>query len=198
MVYLPSITEIERLHHKYAPNDIVYDLVYRHCQIVSDIASWCAENSQQKLDMDLLKKACLLHDIGSYAFFDANGQNLNERLYPQHAILGSKILQDEGIDSRLTDIVETHVLLGLTKSEIINTPWYLPERDYVPSSIEGELLCYADRFHSKHPTFNSYTTFLNGLKKDLPLQAQKFELWSSRFGIPDIATFALKYGHPIR
>jgi uncharacterized protein len=90
------------------------------------------------------------------------------------------------------------VLLGLTKQEIKDRPWIIPAKDYLPGTIEGQLLCYADRFHSKHPTFNDYDTFLNRLKKDLPLQADKFESLSNRFGIPDIAALADKYNQSIR
>lgn len=194
------INDIERLHHKYAPNERVYDLVYGHCQVVSEIALWCAQNasSETEVDIELLESAALLHDIGTYILFDDNGKVANQRLYPQHAILGAKIILDEGVDPRIASIIETHVLLGLTKQEIIDTPWFLPARDYVPKTIEGELLCYADRFHSKHPTFNGYDNFLSGLKERLPLQAKKFEMWSHRFGVPDIDELATKYNQSVR
>jgi uncharacterized protein len=192
--------EIERLHHKYAPNDTVYDLVYGHCQVVCEIALWCAENikSETEVNLELLQSAALLHDIGTYILFDDEGKVANNRMYPQHAILGAKIVADEGIDMRISKIIETHVLLGLTKQEIIDTPWILPARDYEPDTIEGELLCYADRFHSKHPTFNGYDSFLQGLEERLPLQAAKFEAWSKRFGIPDIDALAKRYKQPVR
>ncbi len=199
MANIPDIQEIERYHHKYSPNDKVYDLVYGHCKIVTEIALWCAGNlKNENVNAKLLEAAGLLHDIGSYAFFDNEGRVLNKRLYPQHAILGAKILADEGIDERVTELIASHVLLGLTKQEIIDTPWYLPERDYEPQTIEGEILCYADRFHSKHPTFNAYETFLQRLKRSFPLQAKKFENWSERFGIPDVPGLANKYGQPVR
>lgn len=195
-----TVQEIERLHHKYAPNKQVYDLVYGHCQIVCEIALWCAENVSvnTKLDRNLLQAAALLHDVGSYAFFDDNGKTTNKRLYPQHAILGAKILTDEGVDEAITEIISTHVLLGLSKQEIIEKPWPLPEHGYEPKTIEGQLLCYADRFHSKHPTFNAYDSFLDRLRQGLPLQAEKFEKWSEQFGLPDIEALARKYNQPIR
>lgn len=196
---LPSKTEIERLHHKYAPNQRVYDLVYGHCQVVAEIALWCTRNvTDDNVDKQLLETAALLHDVGSYAFFNDQGEGVNDRLYPQHAILGARILADEGVDESVTDIIATHVLLGLSKAEIVSKPWPLPERSYEPQSIEGQLLCYADRFHSKHPTFNAFDTFLDKLKQNLPLQAEKFELWSSRFGVPDIPAMAERYNQPIR
>ena len=197
---MPTTQQIEELHRKYAPNDKVYELVYGHCQIVNEIAQWCASNisSKEKIDTELLASAALLHDIGTYVLFDDNGKVGNERLYPLHAILSAKIIADEGIDNRVASLVETHILLGLSKQEIIEKPWLLPARDYIPRTIEGELLCYADRFHSKKPTFNAYDSFLARLKKGLPEQATKFEAWSRRFGIPDINALADKYHQPIR
>lgn len=195
---LPTLHEIEQLHHKYALNDTVYKLVYTHCKIVSEIALWCATNINEPVDRELLERSALLHDIGSYAFYGEKGENLNPRLYPQHAILGARILADEGIDKRIVDVVSTHVLLGLTKKEIAERPWPLPDRNYEPSTLEGELLCYADRFHSKHPTFNAYDTFLVRLEASLPLQAVKFQQWSRRFGIPDVQALAHAYDHPVR
>ena len=195
-----TVQEIEGYHHKYAPNDKVYELVYGHCQIVCEIALWCADNikAEVKVDKSVLQAAALLHDIGTYVLFDDEGKVANERLYPQHAILGAKIVSDEGIDSRISEIIETHILLGLTRQEIIDTPWLLPARDYVPSTIEGELLCYADRFHSKQPTFNEYDSFFQGLKGNFPRQAVKFEEYAGRFGLPDIDALAKKYNQPIR
>lgn len=135
----------------------------------------------------MLASAALLHDIGTYVLFDDNGKVGNERLYPLHAILSAKIIADEGIDSRVASLVETHILLGLSKQEIIEKPWPLPARDYIPSSVEGELLCYADRFHSKRPTFNAYDTFLARLKEGLPERPP-----SSRSGQKDLVCPILK------
>ena len=191
---------IEELHRKYAPNNTVYELVYGHCQVVNEIAQWCAGNvaNDQSVDTELLAAAALLHDIGTYILFDNQGKVANERLYPLHAILSAKIIADEGIDARVASLVETHILLGLSKQEIIDKPWPVPARDYLPTTIEGELLCYADRFHSKKPTFNAYDTFLARLKENLPQQGAKFEQWSKKFGVPDIEALADKYQQPIR
>ena len=94
--------------------------------------------------------------------------------------------------------MRTHVLLGLTKAEIKQNDWALPYKDFLPQSDEDRLLCYADRFHSKGPTFSTFDSFYNGLRSDLPNQAEKFKKWSEDFGVPDIAALAKKYGHPVR
>ncbi len=195
---MPLEAEIEQLHRKYAPDDQAYELVFTHCQIVAEIAAWCAEQVSEQVDTKLLRAAALLHDLGSYAFYHADApKRFDHKLYLQHALLGAKLLSDEGF-TEVAAIVETHSLLGLTKQEIIDCPFPLPARDYVPKTIEGELLCYADCFHSKKPTFNDFDAFLAGLKQTLPHQAEKFEEMSKRFGIPDIAALAKKHNQPIR
>lgn len=197
---IPSIEQIKQLHRKYSPNDKVYDLVYGHGRIVSEIALWCVNQMKDssKVDVTMLEAGCLLHDIGTYLFFDEQAKVTNDRMYVQHAILGAKILEDEGVDQRISEMVSTHVLLGLSKEEIVSHSFPLPYRDYIPTSIEGRLLCYADRFHSKHPIFSTYDFFLRHLETNLPEQAKKFKTWSEEFGIPDIKKMAAKYKHPVR
>jgi uncharacterized protein len=91
-------------------------------------------------------------------------------------------------------------LLGLSKAEItqLDSQFIVPAKDYTPQTIEAELLCYADRFHSKHPTFNDPDTFLARLTDNLPIQAERYTKYMQRFGRPDIALLAKKYDHPIR
>lgn len=193
-----NVHKIKRLHKKYAPNEQVFNHVYSHCAIVAEIAEWCVNNADiQDVDKELLQAACLLHDIGTYVYFTDDAHIMNERLYPQHAVFGAGLLRGEGLPE-IADLVETHVLLGLSKKEILEKPWPLPARDYVPETIEGRLLCYADRFHSKNPTFNDFESFADRLQKDLPEQAEKFRAWSKEFGIPDVAALAKKYNQPIR
>jgi uncharacterized protein len=201
---LPTYEEIKTLHRKYAEFVTApgaFSLIFEHCQAVNDIALWCAKNTDEPVNTELLQAAALLHDIGSYPFVDADGAISGQGFYPQHAILGAKILLDEGLNPRIAQIVETHLLLGLTKDEIEHPrgrKWALPARDYEPQSVEAELLCYADRFHSKGPNFNSYASFYTSLEENLPQQAAKFKAMSERFGVPDLVPLAKKYRQPIK
>jgi uncharacterized protein len=195
---IPSKLQIEEVHKRYAQNDKIFELVYRHCQIVAEIALWCAEEKNLNVDLELLEAGCLLHDIGTYALFDANGLDGNEHNYKQHAIFGAALAVEEGFENRIADMIRTHVLMGLTKKEIIAGGIGMPQKDYLPKTLEAELLCYADRFHSKHPTFNAYETFLDRLENALPDQGQKLRIAAERFGIPDVEILSRKYNHPIR
>lgn len=198
MSVIPDQQAILAVHKRYARNDTVFDLVYTHCQIVAEIALWCADNINEPVDRDLLQAACLLHDIGTYALFDAEGNSDNAHNYKQHAIFGSALVLEEGFDPRIADLIRTHVLLGLSKDEVVSHGFGMPLNDYQPTSLEGRLLCYADRFHSKHPVFNAYEPFLARLDIDFPEQAAKFRAMVVEFGLPDVPALAAKYGHPIR
>src|SRR5690606_6605552 len=142
---------------------------------------------------DILSASALLHDIGTYVFF-ANAGIQDKRYYKQHAILGAKIIQDEGYQQKIADVVETHILMGLSQEDIIDKELKLPLKDYQPTSIEAEILCYADRFHSKEPVFNTYKAFYERLRSDFPSQAKKMEEAAQRFGVPDLLPLAKKYG----
>lgn len=193
------MAEIEAVHRRYAQNDLVYEIVYGHCQIVAEIADWCVQTKGLDVNKELLAAGCLLHDIGTYVLFDANGQGgTNEHNYKQHAIFGAALALEEGFDSRIADMIRTHVLMGLSREEIVQMGFGMPQNDYLPSSLEARLLCYADRFHSKKPVFNAYEPFLERLSKGLPKQAAKLKAAAAEFGIPDVPALAQKYHQPIR
>lgn len=191
-----TVTENEAraLHRRYCQNEEMLELVFTHCKIVADIAVWAVRENSIELDVDILKTICLLHDIGSYSFMH---DSYNRNVYAQHAMLGSKILQNEGFDSLVYSAVETHVLMGVSAEDIRASGMYLPAKDFIPETIYGQLLCFADRFHSKQPVFNSREYFEEKISK-LPNQKQKFLAAVERFGEPDLAALAKKYGHSIR
>lgn len=194
---IPSKQEILKLHRRYALDEEQFTLVTTHCKVVNEIALWCVSNNDLDVNKEVLEAACLLHDIGTYGFL-LTEHDAVRKYYPQHAILGAKILEEEGVDPRIVEMVRTHVLLGLTKEDIERQRWALPRHDFTPKTLEARLLCYADRFHSKTPHFNSAEKFLERLSKDLPNQANKFKDWMEEFGVPDVAALAQKYNHPIR
>lgn len=196
---IPDKNDCLVLLKKYAPNDEYYELVKIHGEIVYEIAEEIASRIDTEVNMPILQASCLLHDIGSYVFLGARNFSKDfARCYPGHAIFGAKILQDEGLDDRIWQAIETHVLQGIAARKVQNTSFALPEKDYIPRTIEAKLLCYADRFHSKHPVFNDFDDFIKRLEKRLPNQAQKLKEWSEDFGIPDVQTLSKKHGHPIR
>lgn len=196
---IPSDEQIRALHERYAPNAAAFERVYVHCKIVTEIALALAEKIADPIDIEIVRASCLLHDIGTYICFDDQGNgNYNKHDYKLHAIFGAAIVTEEGYDPRIAEAIRTHVLMGLTKEEIVEHKIALPHNNYEPTTIEGRLLCYADRFHSKGPAFNAYDSFVTSLNANLPKQAKKLAAAANEFGLPDVPALAVKYGHPIR
>lgn len=195
--WVPDDAEVEALHRRYAPSDLVLDLVLTHGRIVADIAAGCADRGDEPVDRALLRATCLLHDLGTYPLYSSDGRLGNHAAYPLHALIGSTLLREEGVDERVSAAVRTHVLMGLSAQDIRDAGFLLPVRDYPPQGIVAELLCYADRFHSKKPCFNDAERFAAGLQSSLPRQAALFRSAQRRFGVPDLSSLARRYGHPV-
>ncbi len=190
-------SEIWALHRKYAKSDEHYERVTTHCRVVNDIAQGIAAKLDDDVDVELLEQACLLHDIGAYGLMTSD-ECFDYRFYQQHAILGRAILIDEGLDLRVAEMVGEHLMMGLTRADVQEFGLKIPAKDYVPATLEGMLLNYADRFHSKDPCFNSIEYLVKKMNEVAPSQQKKFEDAIKRFGVPDLDALSLKYGHPIK
>jgi uncharacterized protein (TIGR00295 family) len=105
------------------------DSVIEHVKAVRDYAMEMAE----KLDCDpaLVEAGALLHDIGRSRTHGI-----------EHAVVGAKILRDEGVDEKIVRIVETHVGAGIAREDAAFLG--LPPGDYVPHTIEEKIVCQAD------------------------------------------------------
>jgi uncharacterized protein len=129
--------------------------VRRHSLKVADKALEIAYKiKKSKVDLDLVEIGALLHDIGrskTHGF--------------KHAIIGGEILRERGYSSDLSRICETHILGGLDKedSRYLN----LPEKDYIPDSIEEKIICLADK--------------LTAGTKDVTVE-QRFQKWFNKYG----------------
>ncbi|GAA1898620.1 HD domain-containing protein [Lapillicoccus jejuensis] len=198
--WVPDDAQVEALHRRYAPSEQVLELVLTHGRVVADIAAQCAERLDEQegpVDLSLLRATCLLHDLGTYALYSPDGRLGNHPAYPLHALIGATLLREEGVDERVAAAVRTHVLMGLSADDIRASGMLLPVRDYAPQGVVAELLCYADRFHSKRPCFNDPERFAAGLEASLPRQAALFRVAQQRFGPPDVEGLARRYGHPV-
>ncbi len=195
---VPDDAEVEALHRRYSPSEAVLELVLTHGHVVADIALGCADRLDEPVDRPLLRATCLLHDLGTYALYSPDGRLGNPAAYPLHALIGATLLREEGIDERVAAAVRTHVLMGLSADDIRESGFLLPQKDFRPEGLVAELLCYADRFHSKRPCLNDPERFAAGLDADLPRQAALFREAQRRFGLPDLEELSRRYGHPVR
>lgn len=139
-----------------------YLILVDHSTVVVKKAVEIAEKSEFSFDFQFIKEAGMLHDIGVF-LTDAPGIGcFGKEPYFRHGVLGREILEKEGFKKHAL-ICENHILI--TKEEIIEKKLPLPERDMVPTSLEGEVIALADKFFSKSNPF--YEKSINEVKKEI-------------------------------
>ncbi|UJG42470.1 MAG: HDIG domain-containing protein [Candidatus Heimdallarchaeum endolithica] len=124
--HIPSEEECYMLLRKYkTPPNVV-----RHCEVVTKIAKRIA-SPLKGVNLELVVAGAMLHDIG---------RSVTHSIF--HAIEGVKILEKENISEKVLDIVKKHIGTGIPKKEAKKLG--LPEDDYVPKTIEEEIVSFAD------------------------------------------------------
>lgn len=192
----PTHQQIEQLHRRHAPDEAAYDLIFTHCQIVWEIAQSIITEKQLVVDIELVRAGCFLHDIGTYALYQDNG--FNEGSYITHGILGYELLQNEGYGEALCRIASHHTGVGLSKEDIQHQGLPLPHEDFLAESLEEKLVMYADKFHSKHPRFNSFEGYRDTLAQFGAEKVAYFAELAEVFGVPDVASLAQQYNQAVR
>lgn len=133
--------------------------VRRHSISVANKAFKIASKIKKaKVDKDLIIIGALLHDIGrskTHGF--------------EHALIGGKILRERGYPSALSRICETHILGGLDREDAKEAK--LPEKDYIPTTLEEKIVCLADKMTSGIRTVSV---------------KQRFERWFQKYGMSDM------------
>ena len=103
---------------------------------------------EMEADISFIEEAALLHDIGiiccnatkidCYGTFD----------YICHGYIGAEMLRAEGYP-RHALVCERHTGTGISLQMIEEQNLPLPRRDFMPVSIEEQIICFADKFFSK-------------------------------------------------
>lgn len=100
------------------------------------------------LDREFIEEAAMLHDIGIIKT-DAPGiKCFGTEPYICHGILGAEMLRQEGLP-RHARVCERHTGAGLSLNEILSQNLPLPHQDFLPETLEEQVICYADKFFSK-------------------------------------------------
>ncbi|MFF7776268.1 HD domain-containing protein [Streptomyces tanashiensis] len=195
---IPSVDEIRALHLKHAPSAEVFERVFTHCEIVWKVAERIISLSGRGVDEELVRAGCLLHDIGVYRLYDAEGR-MDGLSYLRHGLLGHEILESEGLPEELCRFCSCHTGVGLSKEDVINQGLPLPPADYVAVTPEERLVMYADKFHSKStpPKFLSPETYATYVGRFGQEKVEAFRALRAHFGDPELASLAASYGHDL-
>jgi uncharacterized protein (TIGR00295 family) len=128
---IPDAQEALALHRKYGSSDHVVG----HCQACARLSKTLSERAISRgksLDEEAVLAAALLHDIGR-----------SKTQLVDHGYVGAEILEKEGVDEVVADIVRRHVGAGISKEEA--TALGFPEGDYIPATIEQKIVCFSDK-----------------------------------------------------
>ena len=157
----------QQIIDKYYPSDgNLRRLLIHHSRQVADRALLVARRHPELgADLRFLEDAAMLHDIG-ILLTDAPGIYCEgTEPYLLHGRLGAQMLRREaeafvqegrsseaGYCEALARVCERHTGTGLTAQNIREQGLPLPEQDFLPETVEEQIVCYADKFYSKsHP-----------------------------------------------
>lgn len=186
---IPGPDEIRALHERYAPTAEAFDLVHQHCEIVWGIAEQLLSDPRlSHVDAELVRAGCLLHDIGVYRLYGADGR-LDHRNYVRHGLLGHEILEREELPETLRRFCSHHTGVGLTRDDILKQGLPLPPADYLAETVEERLVMYADKFHTKSrpSSFLSPEEYRDHVRRFGEDKVTAFEALRAEFGDPDLA-----------
>lgn len=208
--------QIRELHYRVsrgvgrggAAADAAFSLVWTHCQIVARIAHDCAVGFQPRPDVwagaapdpDLAYLGGLAHDIGVYRVYVPDGSRFDRARYLFHGLEGYEILRGENGLADVAGFARNHTGLGLTHDDIVRQGLALPPDDYVPQSIEEEIVLFADKFHTKSTplTFVSAEAARVSSARFGQENAQRFDVLRQRYGEPDVVSLAAALGESVR
>jgi uncharacterized protein len=126
-----------------------YSILVTHSRSVADKALSIAKaHPEMNLNLTFIEEAAMLHDIG-IIFCNAPDMDCHGTYeYICHGYLGANLLRKEGYP-RHALICERHTGTGISLQMVKENHLPLPHRDYLPISLEEQLICFADKFFSK-------------------------------------------------
>lgn len=153
---------IEILRRAFARDKVGFKVVLRHSRAVQKEALRIAKKNQRKgkkIDIPFLKTSSLLHDIGRSKCPPWKKCSVH------HGVEGAKILRREKL-FRHAIATERHLGAGITASEAKKIG--LPNKNYVPRTIEEKILAHADKLidlYKVQPFIKEYNRYKKELGK---------------------------------
>lgn len=138
---------IKIIQKYYKEDSLIYKLLVKHSELVSKKAIQIAKNvPQMNPDLEFITEGAMLHDIGMFKIFAPKIGCFGESQYILHGILGGQLLRNLQLPKHAR-VCETHTAISLYDIEKQNLP--LPKKDFLPTTIEEEIISLADKFYSK-------------------------------------------------
>lgn len=134
-------------------------------------------------DRAFVREAAMLHDIGILHTNAPGIGCMGGEPYICHGRLGAEMLRNEGFPAHAR-VAERHTGTGLTADTIRRQGLPLPHEDFVPETIEEQIVCYADKFFSKsHPEKAKTPEQVRQMLSRFPdADLKRWDSWVALFG----------------
>jgi uncharacterized protein len=219
-----SFDQIRDLNRRLAPSEFAFEKIWTHCQIVARIALGFAQQMRHDHsgeekgtaiplprpwngalpDLQLVTVGALVHDIGVYRVFETTGpgagREFDRKRYIFHGLEGYLILLENRYGLRIASFARNHTGVGITRNEVIAQNLPLPPADYMPRTVEQEIVMYSDKFHTKSdpPDFVSLLAARRSAARFGHTNAARFDAVVKQYGNPDLQPLADEYTMRIR
>jgi len=179
------MTDPYSIIRKYYPadNDLRHILLEHSESVARKALAVVDSHPELMLDRDFLHTASLLHDVGIF-LTDAPGIHCyGAEPYLRHGVLGAQLMRREGLYA-VARVCERHTGAGLSAADIDRQHLPLPPGDYLPETLEEQVVCYADKFYSKTHLDRERTVeqVLKSLERFGAEGPARFLGWQERFG----------------
>jgi uncharacterized protein len=144
------INPLEIIDLFYKKDSPALPLLLKHSMQVREKALEIVDNVPGA-DRDIVSAGAMLHDIGIIFCNAPDIGCYGDEDYLLHGILGAEHIRLLGFPDCeiIAGICERHTGSGISASEIRLNSLPLPERDFLPESLEEKIVCLADKFFSK-------------------------------------------------
>ncbi len=174
----------EAVIERYYPQDnALRRLLLKHSRQVAQRALQIArQHPELQADLRFLEEGAMLHDIGVFRCHAPSIHCEGIEPYLRHGLIGGQLLREAGLPDHAR-VCERHTGTGLTAEEIREQHLPLPPADYVPETIEEQIICYADKFYSKSTPDRVATVddVVASLQKFGSKGVDKFRAWAEKF-----------------
>lgn len=144
-----SIDYFRIIHQHIPPTSQTYPLYLIHCTLVAKLALSIAERlGLSTASQQFVEEAAMLHDIGIVETNTPVVFCTGSLPYLHHLTEGRKLLEAANL-SRHGQVAQTHAGISLTAQRLIEVDIALPLAQFLPQSIEEEIISFADLFYSK-------------------------------------------------
>lgn len=174
----------EIINKYYVTGSPLWVTLTEHSKAVRDKAlQIIAQHPELGADATFVSEASMLHDIGIYLTNAPDLYCVGDMPYICHGYLGRELLEKEGYPLHAL-ICERHTGTGLSMATILNQNLPIPHRDMLPTSIEEQIICFADKFYSKSHALTKPKTvekIIKSMAKHGEDQVIRFRSWCEMF-----------------